>query len=109
MKNILSDINAPTFTLSAIVIGFLLIDDLNPSEQNSIGNWFMMVGQVLCTNASQQQVLNNNTKNTSSNNTNNSQNSNYPHIINDTNSTNNPDMDTLKRTINQMNQHLNKL
>lgn len=108
MKNILSEINAPTFTLSAIVIGFLLIDDLNPSEQNSIGNWFMMVGQVLCTNASQQQVLNNNNQNNQSNNANNSQNSNYPHIINDAETTNNQDMDTLKRTINQMNQQLNK-
>lgn len=108
MKNILADINAPTFTLSAIVVGFLLIDDLNPSEQNSIGNWFMMVGQVLCTNASQQQVLNNNTKNTPSDNINNNQNSNYPHIINDTESAGNKDMDTLKRTINQVNQQLNK-
>lgn len=93
MKDILTDINAPTFTLSAVVIGFLLIDDLSPSEQNSVGNWFMMVGQVLCTNASQQQVLNNNTNNNSS-----------PHIINDIN----PNINTIKKTINQIGKELNK-
>ena len=93
MKDILTDINAPTFTLSAVVIGFLLIDDLSPSEQNSVGNWFMMVGQVLCTNASQQQVLNNNTNNDNS-----------PHIVNDIN----PSMNTLKKTVNQVREELNK-
>ncbi len=93
MKDILTDINAPTFTLSAVVIGFLLIDDLSPSEQNSVGNWFMMVGQVLCTNASQQQVLNNNTNNNNS-----------PHIVNDIN----PSMNTLKKTVNQVREELNK-
>ena len=93
MKNIIADINAPTFTLSAVVIGFLLTADLSPSEQNSVGNWFMMVGQVLCTNASQQQVLNNNTNNNTS-----------PHIINDINQ----NMNTIKRTIEQIGKELNK-
>ena len=93
MKNIIANINAPTFTLSAVVIGFLLTDDLSPSEQNSVGNWFMMVGQVLCTNASQQQVLNNNTNNNAS-----------PHIINDINQ----NMNTIKRTIDQIGKELNK-
>lgn len=95
MKNILSEIDAPTFTLSAVVIGFLLTDDLSPSEQNSIGNWFMMIGQVLCTNASQQQVLNNNNKN---------DNNNSPHIINNQET----DMDTIKRSVNIMNEQLRK-
>ena len=60
MPNNLSKVPADAFTISAILIGFLLIDDLNPAEQNSIGNWFMMIGQVLCTNSAQQQVINNN-------------------------------------------------
>ncbi len=55
----LPSVNANTFTISAFLIGYLLIDDLNPAEQNAIGNWFMMIGQVLCTNSAQQQVLNN--------------------------------------------------
>ena len=90
MNNLLSNIDTPTFTLSAIAIGYLLTNDLSPSEQNSIGNWFMLIGQVLCTNAAQQ-VLNNNTNNNSS-----------PHIVNDIN------MNILKKTVNQMNNELNK-
>ena len=54
------------YTSSAFVIGILLCDDLTPAEQNSLGNWFMLVGQTLCTNSAQQQLLNNrnNTSNT---------------------------------------------
>lgn len=57
--NLLPNTNSKTFTLSAIVIGYILIDDLTPAEQNSIGNWFMLIGQVLSTNSAQQQVINN--------------------------------------------------
>lgn len=35
--------------------------DLTPAEQNSLDNWIMLVAQTLCTNVSQQQVLNNRT------------------------------------------------
>lgn len=70
------NISAPTFTTSAFIIGILLCDDLTPAEQNSLGNWFMMIGQAMCTNSAQQQVLNN--RNNTSNRTN-------EHIINDNN------------------------
>ncbi len=65
--NFLPKIDAYSYTTSAFIIGLLLIDNLTPVEQNSVGNWLMMVGQVLETNASQQQVINNynNTSNTS--------------------------------------------
>lgn len=78
--NLVPNVNARAFTLSAIIIGYILIDDATPAEQNSLGNWFMLIGQVLCTNSAQQQVLNNR-KNTS--------NSSNSHIIND-NNINNP-------------------
>lgn len=65
--DLIKGINSEVFTLSAIVIGYLLIDDSTPAEQNSLGNWFMMIGQVLCTNSAQQQVLNNNQSNNASN------------------------------------------
>ncbi len=74
--DIIQNIDSEVFTLSAIVIGYLLIDDSTPAEQNSLGNWFMMIGQVLCTNSAQQQVLNNN--NNKSNGTNNSVVNGYP-------------------------------
>lgn len=58
------DISPINFTLSATIIGYILIDELNANEQNALGNWFMLIGQVLCTNASQQSVQNQRKQNT---------------------------------------------
>lgn len=91
----LSNINANEFTTIAFIIGLLLCDNLTPAEQNSIGNWFMLVGQVLATNASQQQVINN--KNNFSNNSN-------THIVND-NDLN--DINSLKKAVEIINNKLN--
>ena len=44
------------FSFSAVVIGYLLIDDTTANEQNALGNWLMLVAQVLCTNAFYKQV-----------------------------------------------------
>ena len=87
------NIDAGTFTISAFLIGYLLLDDLNPAEQNSIGNWFMMVGQVLCTNSAQQQVINNRNNNKDGN-----------HVIN----SNDTSFESLKRSVNIMSQELDK-
>ena len=38
-------------TASAVVVGYLLLDDLNAKEQNALGNWLMLAAQVICTNA----------------------------------------------------------
>jgi len=38
-------------SISAVAVGYLLLDDLSASEQNALGNWLMLVAQVLCTNA----------------------------------------------------------
>ena len=39
------------FSLSAVVVGYLLIDDMSANEQNALGNWLMLVGQLISTNA----------------------------------------------------------
>lgn len=52
-------INANIFSTSAFIIGLLLTDDFSPAEQNALGGWFMLIGQTLCTNSGQQQLLNN--------------------------------------------------
>lgn len=39
------------FSFSAVAIGYLLIDDSTANEQNALGNWLMLVAQVLSTNA----------------------------------------------------------
>ena len=48
---------ATTFTISAVVVGLLIIPNLNAKQQNDLGNWLMLVGQVLCTNAARIAIL----------------------------------------------------
>ena len=52
----LPNIPLKLFTLSAVALGYLLIDDLTANEQNALGNWLMLTAQVLCTNALYKQV-----------------------------------------------------
>ncbi len=51
------NIHPTTYNLIAVAIGILLVGDLNANEQNSLGNWFLLLGQYLATNASQQQLI----------------------------------------------------
>ncbi len=53
---LIPDVSPETFTFSAVIIGYLLIDDTTYNEQNALGNWLMLIAQVLCTNAFFQQV-----------------------------------------------------
>ena len=54
--NLIPDVSPKAFSFSAIVVGYLLIDDLTANEQNALGNWLMLTAQVLCTNAFYKQV-----------------------------------------------------
>lgn len=45
------------FSLSAVAVGYILIDDTTAREQNAMGNWLMLVAQVLSTNAFYRQVM----------------------------------------------------
>lgn len=47
-----------TLTIIAVIFGYLMIDDLTAGEQNSLGNFFMLIGQMLETNSAQQQLFN---------------------------------------------------
>lgn len=48
--------NPRVLTLSAIILGYALIGDYSANEQNAIGNWFMLVGQILETNSAFEQM-----------------------------------------------------
>ena len=52
----LPNVPAKVFSLSAIIFGYLLIDDLTAKEQNALGNWLMLVSQVISTNAFYKEV-----------------------------------------------------
>jgi len=56
-NNFPPNIDPTTFSFSAVLIGTILVGDLNSNEQNSIGNWLMLVGQYIVTNAAQQQLI----------------------------------------------------
>ena len=45
--------NSKFITITAFLIGYVLIDRLNSNEQNALGNFFMLIGQTLCTSGSE--------------------------------------------------------
>ncbi len=51
MKRFPPEIDPKIDTLTGVIIGYALIGNFNAVEQNAIGNWFMLVGQILETNA----------------------------------------------------------
>ena len=53
----LPNISPKLFSLSAVAIGYILIDDTTANEQNALGNWLMLVAQVLSTNAFYRAVM----------------------------------------------------
>lgn len=53
----LPNIPPKLFSLSAVAIGYILIDDSTANEQNALGNWLMLVAQVLSTNAFYRAVM----------------------------------------------------
>ena len=55
--NLIPNIPPKLFSFSAVTVGYLLIDDLTANEQNALGNWLMLVAQVLSTNAFYKQVM----------------------------------------------------
>ena len=54
--SIIPDVPPKLFSLSAVAVGYILIDDLTANEQNALSNWLMLVAQVLSTNAFYKQV-----------------------------------------------------
>ena len=54
--NLIPNIPPKLFSLSAVAVGYLLIDDMTANEQNAVGNWLMLVAQVVSTNAFYKQV-----------------------------------------------------
>ena len=52
----LPNIPPKLFTLSAVAVGYILLDGATANEQNALGNWLMLVAQLLCTNAFYRQV-----------------------------------------------------
>lgn len=52
------NIEPQLYSWLACAVGSLLVGDYNSNEQNSFGNWLILVGQFILTNAAQQQLIN---------------------------------------------------
>lgn len=81
-------------TLAALIIGYALTYPFNSYVQNSLGNWLMLIGQILETNAAFLQMY-------QYDNSNNSQNNNK--IKNEL------DLEQIKEAINIMKEEIDKL
>lgn len=101
--SIIPNISPKAFSFSAVVVGYILIDDLTANEQNALGNWLMLVAQVLCTNAFYKQVQaeRNGTLQSTPNNTPNSTNTSAP--------TNEETIAMMQKMINALTQEVNEL
>ena len=53
----LFNINPKCSTTLAFILGLILIDDLNAPEQNMLGNFLILVGQTILTNAASQNII----------------------------------------------------
>ncbi|MBQ4578789.1 MAG: hypothetical protein IJA84_06995 [Clostridia bacterium] len=53
----LFDLPAELMSALGTVLGFALLGKLDYSQQNTLGNWLELIGQVLETNAAQGQLL----------------------------------------------------
>ena len=50
-------IDPHTFSIIAVAVGYACVGDYNANEQNSNGNWLILVGQYILTHAAQQQLI----------------------------------------------------
>ena len=51
------NVNPKYSTTIAYIIGLLLIDELTVPEQNTLGNWIMLIAQTIVTHAASQNVI----------------------------------------------------
>ena len=50
-------LNPKVSSAICLLIGYLLMDDLTSNEQNVLGNWLMLISQILITNAAAQALI----------------------------------------------------
>ena len=92
------------WTTICFIIAMAITDDLTANEQNAIGNWLILLGQVLCTTGALQQEIEEKLKGVTINiNSKQAKQNNSPFTENYI------DIETLKRTIQKVEEQLNNL
>ena len=100
------------FSGSAVAVGYILIDDMTANEQNALGNWLMLIAQVLSTNAFYQQVQEergNKLKNSTNSGKSTNYNGNYSNVNNGNSSNSNNEVDMLKKMVQALQQEIANL
>lgn len=96
--------DAKLWTTICFIIAMAITDDLTANEQNAIGNWFVLLGQVLCTTGALQQEIEEKIKGVTINiNSKQAKQNNSPFTEKYI------DIETLKRTIQKVEEQLNNL
>lgn len=96
--------DAKLWTTICFIIAMSITDDLTANEQNAIGNWFMLLGQILCTTGALQQEIEEKIKGVTINiNSKQAKQNNSPFTENYI------DIETLKRTIKKVEEQLKNI
>ena len=92
------------WTTICFIIALSITDDLTANEQNAIGNWFMLLGQILCTTGALQQEIEEKIKGVTINiNSKQAKQNNSPFTENYI------DIETLKRTVQKVEEQLKNI
>lgn len=97
MKYRLPNYDSKLETTLGFVIGLALIDSFNAVEQNALGNWLMLISQVLETNAAIVQLNKEYNENSSDT------------IVGDNDRNSNLDIQDLEKTIRIMQEEIEKI
>lgn len=99
------------YSLSAVVIGYLLTDDLNASEIASLGNWLELIGQYLETVSSQQTLIENNLQNININTNSKKAKNGQGHFekVDNSNQVLREEIELLKKSLNKINTIINEI
>lgn len=96
--------DAKLWTTICFIIALSITDDLTANEQNAIGNWFMLLGQILCTTGALQQEIEKKIKGVTINiNSKQAKQNNSPFTENYI------DIETLKRTVQKVEEQLKNI
>ncbi len=106
-------IDPHTFSIIAVAVGYACVGDYNANEQNSIGNWLILVGQYILTHAAQQQLIESRIENNNINsNSKKAKKGGSPYTDNENHKSNQNqrnEVDFLLDALNKMQQELDKL
>lgn len=97
------NIEPNTFAFLGVLIGAILAQEMTINEQNSVGNWFELIGQYLLSTAAQAQLIQGRMQNQNNNN------QNIKNNCGKNNNEKNPEIDYILAKMKRIEEELQKL